>query len=420
MSKANTYALDSTALMLPYLISKEQPPVYRFYMTVKEEVDPILLKQAVLDLVPRFPIMYTKLRKGFFWYKQEDASDLDIVEKDPGVLCRQFDYKNKAKPLLRVIYNHNEIGVELTHFTIDGTSCTIYLCSLVARYFELRGYTIEKNRFVLDSRDKPSESELADYFRETYEKPKKRIKQVEPPAFQCLTETRENYLRATIIDVPIDAMKALLKEKYGGCTITEYLNTVYACAFLQLYEKSNKKKPIRFEVPCNLRQYWGEDTLRNFSGISNVTVLPDKADYRFTDILELIRREMKEKLTKEKMHGFVCQNTRYLALLKYVPSFVKKTISVGYPFVAKRIWPFTSSISNVGYISLPPSLAEHIENYVIILGRFGVTRLVCAVTGVNNALNMVISAVNDSTAIQDYCIDFFKKDGLPVTVTIRE
>ncbi|MCL2495192.1 MAG: hypothetical protein FWE98_06000 [Oscillospiraceae bacterium] len=408
-----TYALDSTALVLPYTISERMPPVYRFLLTFREELDPAVLEQAVRDLAARFPIMYTRLRRGFIWDFLEDATDCVAVEKDDGRLCRPFDYRGGA-PLLRVIYRGNELAVECTHFTIDGHSATVYMFSLAARYLELLGHTIEKNRFVRDCRDKPAQSELADAFRGDYGRPEEKIRQVGPPAFQGPGKREKGCLRATVIEMPIDAMKVLLKEKYGGCTITEYLAAVYTLGFLDARKKSGSRKPVAMEVPGNLRHFWDTDTLRNFSVGIVFDVMPEQGGYSIDDVIELICREMKEKLTKDKMKAFIHQNVRYLKLLGVIPGFVKRlAFTLGLPLIVTR-WPITSGITNIGYIPLPPSLAGHIARYAIILGRFAVNRVVCSAVGINNTMAVTISASNGSTDIQDFCLAFWERDGLPV------
>jgi len=244
---------------------------------------------------------------------------------------------------------------------------------------------------------------------------------VKKPVFRCLTEKKGkyHYRRVTRAEIPIDAMKSMLKEKYGGCTITEYLTAVYASAFLELNNRGSKKKRrrnVRLSVPTNLRNFWKIDTLRNFTGSAYINVIPESADYSFTDILELIRREMKEKLTEENMRSFISQNVRYLNSLKMLPGFLKRfLISAGSP-LGKLYWPYTAAISNIGYIKLPPSLAEHVQSYAVVMGGFDYARIACAAMGVNNVITVAFTAISASSVIQDYCLDFFARDGLPVTV----
>ncbi|MCL2513296.1 MAG: hypothetical protein FWF08_05280 [Oscillospiraceae bacterium] len=366
--------------------------------------------------------MYTRLRKGFIWDFLESAEDCGIVEKDEGFPCRPFNLYDGEKPLLRVLYKNNEVRVECTHLTCDGVSVSKYLNSLLARYFNLQGYEIEKSVNILRYDDKPEETELDDYFyRAAEEKPqKKNLSMIDSPAFLYLRERKPGYLQVVKILIPIDSLKNLIKEKYGSCTITEYLGAVYASAFLQLYEKEGKeKKPVRLAVPCDLRHFWDTNTLRNFIGGGRIEIKPDKNVYDFMDVLGIVRREMKKVMAKETQHAFVYASVRYLELfiMKLIPDFAKKfaLASVAPRFEQYR-WMHTSTLSNIGYIKLPPSLADHILNYMFLLGEMEVNRIACAVAGVGNILTVAFSAVNESTEIQDFCVGFFKKDGLPVEV----
>ena len=420
MHSQQLFPLDCTARMLPYAISKTMPPVFHFTATLTEEIDPDTLRQAVRDLAPRFPTLYARLRKGFFWDCLEYAPDHDVVMQDTEP-CRPFPCRDGKTPLLRVLYHKNELAIEASHLTADGTAGIVYLSSLAARYLELRGHAIEKNRFVRDYRDRPTQTELMDGYRAVYEKPRRKAVPFEPgKAYPYITRRKDSLRRITRVQIPIDAMKRLLKEKYGGCTITEYLTAVYACALLQLYKNNPKKKrPIRLSVPADLRNFWEIDTLRNFSAVGTVTLRPELADCGFREILDYVRQKM-GCLTRETMKEFICQTVSYLNMLNLVPGFVKRLIvCAGSLLVGKVVWPFSSSISNTGYIRLPPSLAAHIQSYTVVMGGFDTARIVCAAAGVNNTMTMTFSTVNES-AVRDFCIAFFRSDGLPVDVTARD
>ena len=417
-TEPNTYALDSMAMPLPYLpVCKNSPLVFRLMVTLREEIDIAALKQAVLDLAPRFPIMYTRLRRGFVWHRLEDAADFDIVRRDEGYPCRPFDIFKGETPLLRVLYRKRAIGIECTHLTCDGNGGSVYLNSLAARYLELLGHSIEKCHNVLDHRDKPSAAELEDYYRVAYQKKGGGLgvsTVAVKPAFLGFRERRPDYLQVTKVVLPLDELKRLTCETYGGCTITQYLCAVYASAFLKLRNKRNK--PLRLSVPTNLRNYWDTCTLRNFVGMAHINVKVDKPEFR--EVLAVVRREMEANLSFEKQQELVNQSIRVLELwpAKIIPGFVKRSaIFLGAPFVRRFRWPHSSTLSNVGYIKLPPSLAEHITNYTFHIGEMDTCRITCCAAGCGNALTVVFSAVNDSTVIQDFCVDFLRREGLRLT-----
>ena len=425
MDAKNRYPLDCVGAVLPYTISKTRPLVFRLMVVLKKKVNPDDLRQAVRDLAPRFPTLYARLCKGFWWDHLVPASDYDIVVKDDGCPCRPFNVRDKAKPLFRVLYRENEVGIESTHLTNDGGGATIYLNSLIARYVEIgMGWSYTTSHNVLHYRDVPQAAELEDSYRRVYnETPKTKAKLVSSPGWLYRQKRQRDYLQVTNVAIPIDAMKALLKEKYGGCTITEYLLAVYACAFFRLPGKGpTKRKPLRLSVPNDLRSYWGSTTMRNFVSSEFIEIVPERQDAAVDAILAIVRREMKEKMSKAMQTKFVCQVVRYLEmpLIKILPGFVKRAVlSVAYLFSA-LVWQHVSTLSNVGYVKLPPALAAQIESYHAIMGEGDVNRIYCAAAGINNVMSVAFSAVNQNSVIQDFCVDFFRKDGLPVEVTVRD
>lgn len=427
------YALDCAAVMLPFTVRKNfQPTIGRVMAELNEDIPPAVLRQAVVDLAPRFPIMYARLNKGYAWHNLVPAEDLDVVvaEEDYPVPCRPFDYFESEKPIFRIVHNKNELSVEFSHMSCDGYGIMVFLNTLIARCLEIQGHAVKKCRFVRDHREAPGTEEFVDGYRKVYEqrgkKVKTGIKDDRGPAYQfSRKESKGVFQPVTVIELPLDAVKKLTKEKYNGCTINQYLAAVYASAFLEQYKKDQKrrKRPLKIAFYCDLRQFWPMDTFRNFTGDARFSVIPGKADYDFGDILALVGREISKRMTKEAQQELVInQYVRYLYLpfMKLTPCFVKKFFAgISIPIADRFYWPHTATLSNFGLLKIPPSLAAHVRRYVIFEGDTPTNRALCLAAGVNNALTMTFSGLIDGTFVQDYCADFFRKDGLPVEVTVR-
>jgi len=416
LGNQNKAVLDSAAKGIHCVTGKNRSaPVFRLTAVLKEDIDAGLLQQAVRELAPRFPLLYARLQRGFIWYGLAQPSDLDIVARDDGAPCRGFDRENGGKPLLRVLYGHRHIAAELCHLTSDGYGGLVYLNALAARYLALRGQKIEKSPLILDYRDEPAPSETADDFLTAADKKRIRIRDmgIKTNAYQYKDDWKKDSHSTTQVTLPISDLKMLLKEKYGGCTVTEYLIAVYAFSFLAL-QKNARKKPVIITVAGDLRPFWNSSSLRNFSaGIPGLNVTPAQSEYNFDDVLKLVRGGMKETYTKEKMEVIVNSAVRPLKLLNYVPFFLKKAIaSAAFPF-SKLVSPSTSVVSNLGYAKLPPSLAAHVESYSFISGVRGLDMIKCSAIGVKDVLTVSYSSSGSATAIQDFCINFFKRDGLP-------
>lgn len=81
-----TYAIDNSAILYLALMRKRHTNVYRFTMTLKHEVDPVLLQTAVDRIYKRFPTIIAGFRPDFFQYTMVPAAAAPIVRPDPGCL----------------------------------------------------------------------------------------------------------------------------------------------------------------------------------------------------------------------------------------------------------------------------------------------------------------------------------------------
>lgn len=61
------YKLDLSATVYPTLQRRDFSSVYRLSVLLKEEIDPVLLQQALDRTLPRFPTYKVAIRKGLFW-----------------------------------------------------------------------------------------------------------------------------------------------------------------------------------------------------------------------------------------------------------------------------------------------------------------------------------------------------------------
>ena len=76
--------LDNTAQLFPVIANKEISHVYRISSTLKEEVRPDLLQQALEDVLPWFDVFRVRLRRGFFWFYFEENKNRPQVEDETG------------------------------------------------------------------------------------------------------------------------------------------------------------------------------------------------------------------------------------------------------------------------------------------------------------------------------------------------
>ena len=66
------HRLDNTGKIFPMIANENLSNVFRISVTLKEEIDPGLLGQALEEVLPWFGGFKVKLKRGFFWYYFEE------------------------------------------------------------------------------------------------------------------------------------------------------------------------------------------------------------------------------------------------------------------------------------------------------------------------------------------------------------
>lgn len=99
------FRLDNAGILFPGQNTNKWSNIFRVSIELKEEIDPDILKQAVKNILPRFPSFNVRMRKGLFWYYLEKNP-----VKEPSV---NPDIQN---PCYRV--NFKESDSSFSEFTI--------------------------------------------------------------------------------------------------------------------------------------------------------------------------------------------------------------------------------------------------------------------------------------------------------------
>lgn len=389
--------LDNAAKIYPAAMTKKWNSVFAVSAHINESVNHIILQQAVNDLAKRFPSMYVALKKEFFWDCFVPATDFNIVCADKGSPCRPMNILDKTKPLFRVVYNKYEIRAEFFHSVTDGTGATEYLKALLLRYFEIKEGMTVNDENIKKIIDPVEDYEIRDDFQSIYEKGVG-VSRNDTNAFQMPLEREEGFLAKTDYFLDVNKLKAVAKAKYD-CTVTQYIATLYALALLSRYDK-NSKKPVKLSIPVNLRKFFGSKTLRNFSSYITVNVTPAD-DYTFENVLALIKKAMKENITKENFFKAISQNIadERMIISKYSPNFIKRLV-MRQAFKMYGEKKYTSTITSVGYIKLPQELEKKVDYMSVLLGETFINPINCAVVGFRNTICVTITSCSKDMSVQ--------------------
>lgn len=407
--------LDNAAKIYPAAMTKKWNAVFAISVYLKEKADKKKLTKAVEYLSGRFPSFYVRLKCGMFWDYFSKAEDLNIIS-DSKDICKPIDVKNKKRPLFRININGCEIRCEFFHAVTDGGGAMEFVKALILRYLQLCGCEISdaKTYGIKEWKDEPSEKEFEDDFLKIYDGSAGKARKGSS-AYQIKIDKKNEHFYRDEVCIPLSQLQDITK-KYN-CTITQFIAAAYSMALIDMYndDGSATKKPIRLSIPVNVRKYWKSSTLRNFSSFITADISPNgKTD--FEDVLNSIKKEMKNKISKEQLFEDVCRNVadEKMLISRVAPSFLKKPVMK----TAFRLFGennYTSTVTNLGAVKLPPEMEKHINMITVTLGETYINPINCAVVSFADTLCATLSFAGNGFRIVRYFMDILSSKGLKVS-----
>ena len=97
--------LDNTANLFPVIAGEDMTNVCRISVTLKEEINPQKLQEALDIILPKFGGFNVRLRQGVFWYYFEDNPNPAprVLQEDMGP-CQYINPLLNREYLFRVLY----------------------------------------------------------------------------------------------------------------------------------------------------------------------------------------------------------------------------------------------------------------------------------------------------------------------------
>lgn len=402
--------LDNTAKLFPVIANEHLSNVFRVSMTLREEIEPIVLQQALEEVLPWFPGFQVKLRKGFFWYYFESNKRKPEIEREAAYPCKYIDPHSNQMFLFRVTYYRCRINLEVFHAVTDGLGAVNFLKELAYRYLQL----LEGEGGVAPC--EPSASCMTDE-EDGYLKNYKRVKSARYSsrrAFQIretpLPLDEENILHGYVKLAPL---KAAAKEKQ--VSITKYLT---ACLIYAIYEEyyhgEKMEQHIGVNLPVNLRAFFDSDTTANFFAVSCIEFLAQKEQVTFEDVLETVCRQMEEKITREKLEETISCNVSYEKkwFVRLAPLPLKWVVTN--LIFRRNDRSHTITLSNIGPVSVSEEYRDAIRQCHLIIGVSKRQPMKCAVCAYGEDVVVSFTSVYEDTKIQDRFFGFLQEKGIPV------
>jgi len=370
MKDKNWYRLDNAGKVYPAIITHRRTSLFRISATLVKPVHAGKLQKSLKIIMKRFPYFNVQIKRGFFWYYFETNEHTPAVERDSLYPCMAANVKKKRMYLFRVRAYDKRIAVEFSHVLTDGTGALIFLKTLLLQYFREMGIEADlgSDPFIFDPGAKPDPGEYEDSFKKVFNKriPFNRRQQ---RAFH-LPEILDRAGRYNIITgiVPTDTI--LAKSREYNVSLTEFLTALLIESYRQYCAdnlKPRRWKPIVVNVPVNLRPIFDSRTMKNFFLPIEPAIDPRLGEYTFEEIISKVHHYMRHEVDSKVLNQQITRNVKgeMYTFVRIMPLVVKNMVlPVIYNLLGEN--NYSGSLSNLGRISMPDELKEHIDRFEFI------------------------------------------------------
>ena len=363
--------LDNAAKIYPAARNQNWSNVFRLSATLTESVDIDVLQSALDVTVRRFPSIAARLRRGVFWYYLQQLKSAPPIRDELSYPLARMSRREVRKCALRVIVYDRRIALEIFHSLTDGSGAMIFLKSLLAEYIQQKYHIhVPAEQGVLGRLESPSREELEDSFQKYAGRVQASRKENDSWRLRGTPEP-DGFLHLTCFQLPVQ--QTLEKAHEYGVSLTVFLCAAMMQAIqnmqLERQPDCRWRKPIRVQLPVNLRSIFPSRSLRNFALYVTPEIDPRLGEFSFSEICSAIHHRMGLEINPKQMSMKIATNVaseRILAV-KLMPLFVKN-------FVMKAVFNAVGerksclSLSNLGKITLPQEMMPYVERMDFILG----------------------------------------------------
>ncbi|MGM0431776.1 MAG: hypothetical protein ACQEQU_03605 [Spirochaetota bacterium] len=422
MSRESLYwaKLDNAALIFPVIVSKWNSSFYRLSATLTEPIDPTRLQKALDTVMLRFPYYQVRLKQGAFWLFLEHSNRVPEVELDRYYPCLTIKTPKQKELLIRVLYLQNRISVELSHILCDGFGGILFIKNLLAEYFRLQGVSIpvSPDYGILDLGSLPQPEESIDAFHEIYDPKAPKDKQL-PPAYRIQAKRCQPGVNRVITGI-VDTQQLLSLTRSLKVTITEYITAVLLYELQHIQQSDDpalREKPLRINVPVNLRKFYNLYTMKNFSLYTVPEIDPSLGYYTFKETLHAVHHYLQKNTTEKYIKQQISRNVggEIHPLIRSIPIPIKKAFlkSMHTKYGESQQ---TTCFSNLGTIAFPEQMNPFIERFTCYTTGAYHTKTMISALSFKDKFYITFDRIIDTPILERRFFAFLNKQGLSVTV----
>lgn len=406
--------LDNTAHLFPVIAGEGMSNVYRISVTLKEEIQPELLQEALDRVLPWFDVFNVRMRYGVFWYYFEtNQKPAPIVREEYRYPCQYITQNRNRNYMFRVNYYKNRINLEVFHVLTDGMGGITFLKELTYQYLRLaHPELVEK---VGDGLCSDTSLNHEDSYLKNYKKSQKKGYKTER-AFLVKGEK----LKPLELGVMHGYMS--IKSLKKACnryevSINEYLVAVFLWSiYMECLHGLPSDRPISSCVPVNLRPYFDSITMKNFFVIVSAVFKPEKEHYTFEEVVQIVAESLRSQITREhleKLFAYNVSNEKNF-ILRAVPLFVK-SLAMKYVYRTSAL-ANTTTVTNIGNIQVREEYQEYIDKFYAFLSMSKGQNIKGTVCSYKDTLTFTITSTLADVSIQRRFFRKLSEDGIPVQI----
>lgn len=396
-----------------YGFSGEQSTIIRTEFTLKEDVVPHLLREALSLTLKRYPNFRRKLvvRKTNIFYQYNDKEP--VMGPEDG---RQYHLGTEEtnEYLFRLIYDNRKVIISGHHGLADGKGMLEFGKTLLYYYLIGQGKTVNTEGAVLTNEEEGDETEQ-EYSFEKYALPDAVPMGIykNEGAFRVpeeLYQDEKAYCRR--FRVVCSASELLKLAKRYGITPVPVLSMLVSQVFHRLYEVGGK--PVIGYIPVNLRPYYHSKALNNFS---LAVALPYHARVKNLDwdLQATIQRGILDLQTQKENFDF---RLAQMCLSGKQTEQMQAPVDVKQKALIKRIREnsrdkYSYLLSYVGIMDLPVNMKAFVEDIEIFIPSFIIPFTMC-VNALEDKLTITCTQNFDSGKVTEELCALLKEQGLDV------
>ena len=413
MGSDNWYKVDNVAKVFLATLSKRDTKTLRVSCTLKEEINPELLQEALLSAIQDRPQVQVRIRRGLFWHYMENTDIMPEVSKECERICPLLYAPAKSMLHYRVTYFGSRINLDMFHAIADGTGALEFLNIIVLDYLKLRypGSFDDVTVHSGASADDLSQDSYRQFFGSMGLNGVTSFRRAFHPGGLKLP-----YDQLQFFEIHMPTQPVLSKAKEIGASLTSFMGACWMMAIRDVMPPRKRNMPVTMTLPVNLRNYYPSYTTRNFFNNVNVTHVFD-SDISLHDLAVEFDASLKSQLTEEnikkQMDSF--ETMEYVAPVRAVPLFIKQIVVRHGKKLAER--KVSMVFSNLGILTPPEKVKEKVNNYSTFCSS---AHLFSTMSAFDGELTFGVSSPYQNTGVVKNFVRGMTKEGVDVRVYATE